>query len=88
MYLNIEEFRNDTDPNVWEIYLELYTSIELVWRMMLGTNYQIPCATVATRNALNNLGTLFVGDGTTNAVFDSTRGSEILQDNHCAIDVF
>ena len=76
LYVNIEEFRNGTNPNVWDIHLERKPAIELIWRLVPGVNYQTQFKNDLTTNVWNNLGDVIVGDGSTNSVLDSTQGSE------------
>ena len=76
LYLNLEECRNGTDPTTPDLHLEYHTAMELVWRMMPGTNYQIQCAATLASNTWQSVGAPIAGDGTTNAVFESTRGAD------------
>ncbi len=75
-YSNLEEFKNNTSPHTWDIYLGCFTSIELVWKTVEGTNYQIQCSSTLASNSWANLGDEIAGDGLTNIYFHSTRNSD------------
>lgn len=76
LYTNLEEFENETDPNVWDIYLERQPAIELTWKLVPGYSYQVQFKNKISATNWTNLGELIVGDGTTNSVLDSARGSD------------
>lgn len=71
LYLNLEEFRNGTDPNVWDIYVWLSGELDLFWKTVPGTNYQSQANTDLVSGAWTNWGAAVAGDGSTNAVHES-----------------
>jgi len=56
--------------------LGIYTAVELVWPSVSGVTYQVQYSTNLVSTNWFNLDSSILGDGTTNSVFDSVRGTE------------
>lgn len=55
--------------------LQIATAVEITWRSDSNATYQVQWAFESNTNAWHNFGSPIPGNGSTNAVFDSTRGS-------------
>jgi len=76
-YTNLEEFRNGTDPTVFDVGpAEIWTAVEIGWRGVLGTNYQVQWTHDLESGGWSNLGAQVTGSGGTNSVFDSIRAED------------
>ena len=75
-YTNLDEFHNKTDPHVWDVYVKIFTAVELEWNTVNGTNYQIQSSINLESNSWVNVGDLISGDDSTNITFHTTRDSD------------
>ena len=74
-YTNLEEYQNETDPLTFDIGpAMIWTAVEIGWKSVSGTNYQVQYTTDLLSNQWINLNRPVVGTGGTNTVFDSVRG--------------
>ena len=73
-YTNLEEYHNGTDPRNFDIGpAMIWTAVEIGWKTVAGTNYQVQSTTDLASSNWDNFGSVIVGNGLTNTVFDSTR---------------
>ncbi len=73
-YSNLEEFDNLTNPKLFDIGPVMHwQAIEIGWKSVSGTNYQIQATTNLASNDWQNIGAPITGNGTTNTVIFSTR---------------
>jgi WD40 repeat protein len=74
-YTNLQEYQNGTDPTVFDIGpMSIWTAVEVGWRSVAGTNYQVQWASALATNQWYNLGSPITGNGSTKTIFDSCRG--------------
>jgi hypothetical protein len=73
-YTNLEEYQNGGNPKVFDIgSAYIWTAIEVGWKTVSGTNYQVQTITDLTSNNWVNLGSNIVGNGAITTILDSTR---------------
>jgi hypothetical protein len=73
-YTNLEEYQNGGNPKVFDIgSTYVWTAIEVGWKTVSGTNYQVQTTTDLVSNNWVNLGSNIVGNGAINTILDSTR---------------
>ena len=77
-YSNFDELLFYMNPNVWSFYLEtVFTDeVDMEWRMVNGTNYQVQSTTDLTSNSWDNVGTVIIGNQLTNAHFNAVLDVE------------
>jgi hypothetical protein len=75
-YTNLEEFENGSDPNTFDVgHAMLWRAVEIGWKSVAGTNYQVQVAT-DMENPLWRPLYEFIGNGTTQTVLTSSRWDE------------
>lgn len=73
-YTNLEEYQNGGNPKVFDIgSAYVWTAIEVGWKSVSGTNYQVQCVTDLAATNWVNLGSNIVGNGAVQSVLDSCR---------------
>jgi hypothetical protein len=73
-YTNLEEFQNGGNPKVFDIgSAYIWTAVEIGWKGVAGTNYQVQYTTNLSSGNWTNWGGTIVGNGSMNTVLDSTR---------------
>ncbi|WP_168442369.1 hypothetical protein [Pontiella desulfatans] len=77
-YTNYEEYINDTQPHQFDIgSAMLWTAVEVGWKSVAGTNYQIQSTTdLSDSNGWENVGDAIIGNGSINTMIFSTRTNE------------
>ena len=72
-YSNFDELLFYMNPKVWSFYLEtVFTDqVDMEWRMVNGTNYQVQCSSDLTSNVWDNVGSMIIGNQLTNAHFNA-----------------
>jgi hypothetical protein len=76
-YSNLWKYQNGIDPTVFYIGpIGIWTAMEITWKSVSGTNYQVKWASNLNSNTWYDLGGPVTGNGSTNSVFDSTRNAD------------
>jgi len=73
-YTNLEEFQNGGNPLKFDVgSAYIWTAVEIGWKGVAGTNYQVQYATDLAKGNWTNWGGTIVGNGSTTTILDSTR---------------
>ncbi len=76
-YTNLEEFQNGGNPLKFDVgSAYIWMAVEVGWKGVAGTNYQVQCTTNLSSGNWTNWGGVIVGNGGTNTILDSTRANE------------
>lgn len=74
-FTNLEELQEGYNPKQFNIgKIAIHTAIEVTWRSVVNTNYQVQWALTTSSNHWINLGAPITGTGSVISVLDSTRG--------------
>lgn len=73
-YTNLEEFQNGGNPKVQDVgSAYIWTAVEIGWKSLSGTNYQVQFITDLASSNWSNFGSNVVGVGGVMTAFDTTR---------------
>lgn len=76
-YINLQEYRNDTDPNVFDTYVTLWPAMKLEWNAASGTVCQVQMSTNLHAGQWIDIGDPVIGNNTTQYLLDSIRGNDV-----------